>query len=331
MQQAIFYICVTMLAARLLIATATVVGSSWYDVRRLQQRKKRGPKALISVVIVADNHESSIGQCLESILTDAYKKCEIIVVDNDSRDRTKATVKKIMREYPYAPVKLLAKRKRSSFEAAASAGIAAHANGSLLLVIDGDSLIDGDAFEKAAAHFSTKNRTQSVELNQRVLPSPSLFGLLQQFDALSRFYTRKLTSLFNNSNGRVAYESRAIIRLQPATTFASLRVRLQPPHIARLCFSLLDFFAVVYFLYVAYSLGDALLLTTALLALVVYFCFAIWTAERMAMADKLRFSLFIPSAGVLFLLQSAVKWTNLLPSVKKLTELPLPFVYSNKR
>ena len=49
---------------------------------------------LVSIVINTKNEEENIGQCLQSCLDQNYSNVEIIVVDNNSTDRTKEIAKK---------------------------------------------------------------------------------------------------------------------------------------------------------------------------------------------------------------------------------------------
>jgi len=53
-------------------------------------------KPLVSIIIATKNEEKHIGNCLESIKSQIYphEKLEIVVVDNNSTDRTKEIVKK---------------------------------------------------------------------------------------------------------------------------------------------------------------------------------------------------------------------------------------------
>ena len=44
---------------------------------------------LVSVIVLSRNSENFIGSCLESLINQSYKNFEIIVVDNNSNDRTK--------------------------------------------------------------------------------------------------------------------------------------------------------------------------------------------------------------------------------------------------
>ncbi len=48
---------------------------------------KKNP--LVSVTITTKNEEKNIENCLKSILEQSYKNIEIIVVDNNSTDKTK--------------------------------------------------------------------------------------------------------------------------------------------------------------------------------------------------------------------------------------------------
>jgi glycosyltransferase involved in cell wall biosynthesis len=51
-------------------------------------------KPLVSVIIPTKNSESTIGACLKSIRQQTYKNIEIIVVDNNSTDKTKEIARK---------------------------------------------------------------------------------------------------------------------------------------------------------------------------------------------------------------------------------------------
>ncbi|MHB1679015.1 MAG: glycosyltransferase family 2 protein [bacterium] len=44
---------------------------------------------LVSVIITTKNEEKNIGMCLKSIKSQSYQNIEIIVVDNQSSDKTK--------------------------------------------------------------------------------------------------------------------------------------------------------------------------------------------------------------------------------------------------
>jgi glycosyltransferase involved in cell wall biosynthesis len=43
---------------------------------------------LLSVLVLAYNHESYIGECIDSFINSNYENLEIVVLDNGSSDRT---------------------------------------------------------------------------------------------------------------------------------------------------------------------------------------------------------------------------------------------------
>ena len=55
-------------------------------------------KPLVSVIVPTRNSEKFIGKCLESISKQTYSRIEIIVVDNNSTDRTKEIAKKFTKK-----------------------------------------------------------------------------------------------------------------------------------------------------------------------------------------------------------------------------------------
>nr|QNO41820.1 glycosyltransferase AglE [Methanosarcinales archaeon ANME-2c ERB4]QNO42776.1 glycosyltransferase AglE [Methanosarcinales archaeon ANME-2c ERB4] len=88
----------------------------------------------VSVIVPAYNAEKTIKECVESLLNQDFPKdrYEILVVDNNSNDRTKEIVK----EYP---VKLLEEKKIQSSYAARNKGIQ-NAKNKILVFIDSDCI-----------------------------------------------------------------------------------------------------------------------------------------------------------------------------------------------
>src|SRR3972149_12153043 len=56
--------------------------------------KLQNMDSLVSVIVPTKNSEKFIGECLASIKNQTYRNIEIIVVDNNSTDRTKDIAKK---------------------------------------------------------------------------------------------------------------------------------------------------------------------------------------------------------------------------------------------
>lgn len=104
----------------------------------------------VSVIVPAYNAEKNIATLIESLLDLDYPKelLEIIIVDNNSNDRTKEIVKRY-------PVKLSEKNIQSSY-AARNLGIK-NANGNILAFTDADCIVDPQWIKNAVTCLSRKN------------------------------------------------------------------------------------------------------------------------------------------------------------------------------
>jgi len=52
----------------------------------------------VSIIVVAYNAEATIREAILSLQQQSYRDCEIIVVDNDSRDNTLSIVRELLTE-----------------------------------------------------------------------------------------------------------------------------------------------------------------------------------------------------------------------------------------
>ncbi len=93
-------------------------------------------KPIVSVVIPAFNEEKVIGSTLEAFTKQTFKDFEVIVVDNDSTDKTAEVVKRYLKKLP---LRLLTEKKRARGIARA-AGFEA-ATGTILLSTDADTIV----------------------------------------------------------------------------------------------------------------------------------------------------------------------------------------------
>jgi N-acetylglucosaminyl-diphospho-decaprenol L-rhamnosyltransferase len=100
---------------------------------------------LVSVIVVSWNSAPELERCLNSILERTVStSVEIIVVDNASRDRTKAMLRA---RFPNA--RLIANRENVGFARACNHGMAA-ARGELLLLLNSDTYVVDDVIGRAA-------------------------------------------------------------------------------------------------------------------------------------------------------------------------------------
>ncbi|MHC4123082.1 MAG: glycosyltransferase family 2 protein [Planctomycetota bacterium] len=92
----------------------------------------------VSIIVPVYNGEKTLGGCIESLLSQSYpkNKYEIIIVDNNSKDRTAETIKKY-------PVKYVMEDKIQSSYAARNTG-AEIAKGEAFAFFDADQIADKD-------------------------------------------------------------------------------------------------------------------------------------------------------------------------------------------
>lgn len=110
----------------------------------------------ISVVIAAYNEEKHIGLCLDSLMKQTRKPDEIIVVDNNSQDKTSQIVKK------YSQVKLIFEKKPGTIPAR-NTGFN-KAKGEIIARCDADTIVPPDWIEKIEKVFLKKNSIIAVSM-----------------------------------------------------------------------------------------------------------------------------------------------------------------------
>ncbi|MBN2854323.1 glycosyltransferase [Patescibacteria group bacterium] len=96
--------------------------------------------AMISVIVPVFNGEKFIGECLKSILSQDYENFELIVVDNNSNDKTSKIVQDLATQYQKIIYIFESRRSRG---AARNAGVLA-ARGDLIAMTDADCLVPKD-------------------------------------------------------------------------------------------------------------------------------------------------------------------------------------------
>lgn len=104
----------------------------------------------ITLLIIVHNEEKVIKRKIENSLNFDYPKdkLEIIVVDDGSTDKTRDFVK----EYGGVGVKLIEQNPRKGKASAINLG-AEHANGEVIIITDGNSMLNKEALKKLVRHF----------------------------------------------------------------------------------------------------------------------------------------------------------------------------------
>jgi poly-beta-1,6-N-acetyl-D-glucosamine synthase len=177
--------------------TAMLIGADIYDLRqmrRMQQPKKRAYRPLITVIIPAYNEEAGVIRTVQSVLQSRYTNMQLIVVDDGSKDKTYAKLRNFQRRHRGA---LTVVRQQNAGKAAAiNRAVTRHAQGSLVMVVDADSLLHKDAITNMVAHFRDR-RVLASAANVKIIPSRTVLGIAQQFEYLISYRMKRALTVAN--------------------------------------------------------------------------------------------------------------------------------------
>jgi len=175
---------------------ALLIGSDIYDIIRIikQSRKKRAYRPQISVIIPAYNEESGVIRTIESVLASTYTNKEIIIVNDGSTDQTKGKLRAFQKKYPKT-ISII-NQQNAGKAVALNRAIFERAKGSLVMVLDADSLLHPDALKNMVNHFRDK-RVIAAASNVKILPTKSTLGLSQRIEYLISYRMKRSLSIMN--------------------------------------------------------------------------------------------------------------------------------------
>jgi biofilm PGA synthesis N-glycosyltransferase PgaC len=197
-----------------------LVGANFYDV--WQQRRKglmgarfpveyeaecaatatwtrRAPTevpGLVSIVIAAHNEEAVIGRTLDSIRRSTYGSFEVLVADDASSDLTGRLVRDYQVRHPEMDLRIVRMRKNVGKGAALNAALRRHARGEFVMTLDADSVIEPEAITNALSYFDDPY-VAGVAANVQILEETTVLGILQRFEHMIGYRSKKLYSLLN--------------------------------------------------------------------------------------------------------------------------------------
>jgi len=116
----------------------------------------KNPK--VSVIIPVYNGEKTLKQCLISVLNQTYKDYEILLVDNDSTDKTKEIIKEFQKD----------RRIRYLFEPEKGRGVARNtgereSTGEIILMTDSDCIVPENWIEEMVRALKNYDAVQGFE------------------------------------------------------------------------------------------------------------------------------------------------------------------------
>ena len=177
----------------------------------------------LSVIIVNYNVRYFLEQCLTSVLrATANIDAEVFVVDNESKDDSVEMVKNL-----FPQVKVIANKKNVGFSKANNQAIAI-AKGEYVLLLNPDTVVEEDTFEKCIAFMDKHPEAGGLGVkmidgngvflpeSKRGLPTPSvsfykIFGLSSLFPKSKVFSKYHLGYLNNNETNEIEILSGAFM------------------------------------------------------------------------------------------------------------------------
>lgn len=183
-----------------------MAGASLYDIAQAKKLKGRSARRksnknsqslpLISVIIPAFNEEKVIKRCIDSILRSDYPSYEIVVSDDGSSDNTVRIVKTWIKAHSKGHKIALVHDGINRGRGGAINQALKVAKGALVMAIDADCTIQKDTLRNAAEHFNDK-QVVALAANVKIMPDLSILGLLQQFEWVTSFRSKKFNSFVN--------------------------------------------------------------------------------------------------------------------------------------
>lgn len=151
---------------------------------------------LVSIVVAAHNEEAAIVDTLNSIGRSAYRSFEVIVADDASTDRTGQLVREYQMSHPEMDLRIVRMSTNVGKGVALNAALGQHARGEFVMTLDADSTIEPTAITNALSYFDDPY-VAGVAANVRILESTTVLGILQRFEHMIGYRSKKLYSLLN--------------------------------------------------------------------------------------------------------------------------------------
>lgn len=343
---------ISILIAGLAAAALVLAGSSIYDVaytikrRSLAMKTKRQRLPMISIIIYSYNQPQETIACLESLVKNPYRKLQVQVVDNASKDSTVAEVKQFISKHRKKDIRIISKRKYVPEYDALKPALKS-AKGDIVLILTPRHRLEPKSLRQAAGYFAA---TGADALMPAVIASnsPSLLNLWARYINFGMLNKQKAASLVSSQGssirfgiflrkqflGRKVIEAESIycsdvtLKYAAAPTIGSPTLNYYPlisakPG-ARLNVPLLVIrilkTAVIFILPVFfwYSLYEALnnrymdLLVVSFSLFSGFMVLAVWSLEQLKLIQKIKYSLITPAIFSVFIVMTYIQPAGLI-------------------
>ncbi|MGZ6005583.1 MAG: glycosyltransferase [Candidatus Saccharimonadales bacterium] len=191
----IFYATI---ASTMIFGVINNLRSNFYDIRHAKLRRDRElhpfarhlrKRPLVNIIIYADNDAETVEDCLNVFVQNSYKKLNIVVVDNASRDDTPKLVRRFKKSHSSLALRTVNKRTRCTREQA-FLQVSKHVKQGLVLVIDASTVIDANAIKNAVL-LQAQTCAPAILLNNRIDHGYRLFGLSSKLRGIAAIRAKK--------------------------------------------------------------------------------------------------------------------------------------------
>ena len=197
-----------------------LVGANFYDVWQQRRKHRAGRRSfrefdaecaatavwsnrtrpevpgLVTVVIAAHNEEKVIVRAIDSVRASTYQHLQVIVADDASSDLTERLVRDYRARHPEFDLRVQRMRRNVGKGAALNSVLRRHARGQFVMTLDADSILAPDAVANALTYFEDPC-VAGVAANVQIIDDPTVLGVLQRFEHMIGYRSKKLYSLTN--------------------------------------------------------------------------------------------------------------------------------------
>jgi len=199
-QEAIFYTFACISTLYVLHLGLYLVSANFYDIWQYRRRRKPAhlakTKPLVSVVIAAYNEQKVIVRSLESLRGSSYPNFEVLVADNASVDGTRQLVHDYALRHPEFNLRVYRMKGNLGKGGALNTLLRRYARGEFAMTLDADSIVRPDTIANALSYFNDPT-IAGVAANVRIMDEPTVIGVLQKFEHMIGYRSKKLYSLLN--------------------------------------------------------------------------------------------------------------------------------------
>ena len=173
-----------------------MIGVDIHDIKSSRtSRQNKAGSPWISIIVPAYNEELGITRCLASLSANSYAHMEVIVVNDGSKDATAKRVASYQRKTRGSFNLRLINQKNSGKAAAINNGVS-HAKGSLVMVLDADSILAPDAIAEVPRYFQDK-KILLAAANVKIIDDGRILSTVQRYEYLISYRSKKALNTYN--------------------------------------------------------------------------------------------------------------------------------------